>query len=109
MDKFIIRQPNKRSNNSECSNIGLTSHAEVAESSSSSAKKQKSSKVYEKTRSHGWDKNWKIDCLWMEYDEDNNIMYTVLGAKNMLQHMLAQTGLVNFVLNWLKVVLDRLS
>ena len=57
----------KRSNNSESSNIGSTSLEEVAESSSSSAKKQKSSKDYEKTQSCGWDKNWRISCPRLEY------------------------------------------
>ena len=79
MDKFIIRQPNKRSNNSESSNIGSvstsSSHEEVAESSSSSAKKHKNSKDYEKTRPRGWNKNWRIDRRWLEYDEDSEVMY----------------------------------
>ena len=36
---------------------------------------EKSSKDYEKTRSCGWDKNWRINCPWLEYDEDNDMMY----------------------------------
>ena len=81
MDKFIIQQPNKRSNNSESSNIGSasssTSHEEVVASFSSSAKKQKAPKNTKKlylvagtgtgeSTVRGWS---------TEYDEDNDVMY----------------------------------
>ena len=73
MDKFIIRKPNKSSNNSEGSNIRSAStsasHEEVTESSSSSAKKQKAPKVTNKTRSRDWDKNWRINRPWLEHFE----------------------------------------
>ena len=66
MDKFIIRQPNKWSNNSKSSNIGSactsTSHEEVAESFVLQQRNEKSSKDYEKN-----------SILWLGQELENQL------------------------------------